>query len=186
VIRACESTAHLPDGERFTWNVEIATLIDDWLAARSPQEHSRLVALVSAGIALAQVLSEATDPQIPVALITLGADFCRPVPDVTALTRRFAGHAAEAGPLLVVLNHLAKPMTAVTTARIHIRRLRHRKSIQVRDLVTGQIVPHQTDLQLMDRANYHQTTTWHLFDLTKTARRRKGSNSSTCVQCRTA
>ncbi len=436
-IRACEATAHLPDGERFTWNVEIAALVDDWLAARRPEEHARLAALVAAGrieigafscnavlppcdpeevfrlcdpahrltlrlggsvssahhidipglhprlaaamrgagvryltwgansqyslnhdgwvprcfrwkpdgvneiqiwrhtqdphlgayaggggilgaldqspqaagVALARILSQATDPQIPVALITLGADFCRPVPaantlvawwnrtfaspairlstnttahrdieattagslplitgqfpdawitlglgvpdltalarrtalglrraeqvalwrglsgagtstldpdrisaevirqhehtyglegfcdryhartlddiqqssgpirhadeilrtaawqDLTALTRRFAGHDADAGPLLVVLNHLAKPTTAVTTARIHIRHLRHRKGFQVRDLVTGQIVPHQIEPELKDRANYHQTTTWHLFDL---------------------
>ncbi len=436
-IRTCEATAHLPEGERFTWNVEVSALVEDWLAARRPADHARLAALVAAGrieigafssnvvlppcdpeelfrlcdpalrlaarlggsvqaahhidipglhprlaaamratgvryltwganaqysldhdgwiprcfrwrpdgvneiqvwrhtqdphlgsyaaggrilgaldqspqaagLALALLLSQGTDPQLPVALVSLGADFCRPVPaacalvawwnrtfaspqirlstnseahrdiaattagrlpvitgqfpdawitlglgvpdltalarrtalglrraeqvalwrglagagtstldhdrisaavirqhehtyglegfcdryhartlddirqssgpirhadedlrtaawqDLTALTRRFAGHDADAGPLLVVLNHLPRLTTAVTTARIHIRHLRHRKGFQVRDLVTGRIVPHQTEPELKDRANYHQTTTWHLFDL---------------------
>jgi hypothetical protein len=85
--------------------------------------------------------------------------------DLAALTRRFAAPAASDAPLLVVINHLAQPMTAVATARIHIRHLRHRTRFQVRDLATGQIVPHQTDPKLKDRANYHQTTAWHLLDL---------------------
>lgn len=48
-IAACEATANRPAGEQFVWNVEIAALVDDWLAARRPADHDRLAALVAAG-----------------------------------------------------------------------------------------------------------------------------------------
>ena len=82
--------------------------------------------------------------------------------DLAALGRRFQ---VSDGPLLVVVNYLLQRHTGIATARVHVRHLRHRRAWQVRDLTTGELVPHETDRPLTDHANYHQTTHRHLYDL---------------------
>jgi hypothetical protein len=84
--------------------------------------------------------------------------------DRAALGTCFAG-TGERGPLLVVYNHLPRPVTGLASQRVHIRALHHLTAWRVRDLVTGEIVPHQTDRPLQDEVNYHQTTHRHLYDL---------------------